>query len=366
MPMTEQVVRDVKSAGASPSGSRLEFYTKLPKVHIHTHILGMVQAKTVVDLANENAVDIGVRDPNELYKYYDFRAFVDILHKIAAVMRKEEDFSRVMYEALAEDYRESRVLYSEIFVQTAIHVMFGVPFEVVIEGYQHGVRRAEREFGVKARLIEGINRSLAPFHALTTVQKLVAAKPDYFIGIGLEDFELSGPPELFAPAFELARAEGLHRTAHAGEHGPARNIVTALETLKCERIDHGYQAVTDPSIFFRLADNGVHFTVCPTVSSRQGWSQPQSHVLERMRDGGMWISVNADDPAIINTTLAKEYLRAQEVLGADERDLAAISLAAIDATWLPGSEKRVLREAFIEEYRRLPELSGGISRFSGL
>lgn len=334
------------------------FYSKLPKVHLHTHVLGMVKAETVIDLARANRVDIGVENPAELYTYYDFRVFVDILLKVAAVMRREEDFSRVMYEAIAEDYRSSRVLYAEIFVQSATHLLFGVPYEMVIAGYEDGVRRAEQDFGIEVRLIEGINRTLPPFHALDTVRKLVARKPDRFIGIGLEDFELAGPPELFVAAFDLAKAEGLHRTAHAGEHGSPQNVITALGSLKCERIDHGYQIVTDPAIFYRLVDNGVHFTACPTVSSRQGWNRPEGHVLKRMRAGNAWLSINADDPAIINTTLAREYELAQGFMGATPAEMAAISLRAIDATWLSAAAKVALRKRFLAEFAALPELAG--------
>lgn len=333
------------------------FYAKLPKVHLHTHILGMVKAETVFDLSRANGVDIGIEDPADLYRYYDFRAFLDILAKIAAVMRREEDFSRVMYEAVAEDYRASRVLYSEIFIQTSMHLLAGVPYEVVIAGYEEGVRRAEREFGIEVRLIEGINRELPPYNALDAVRKLVARKPDRIIGIGLENLEAAGPPEFFVDAFALAKAEGLHRTAHAGEHGPPQNIVTSLGKLNCERIDHGYQSVMEPTIFYRLTDNGVHFTVCPTVSSRQGWNRAEGHVIKRMHDGKAWISINSDDPAVINTTLAREYALAQEFLGATPVDLATISLRSIDATWLPSSGKAALRQRFKEEFAALPELS---------
>ena len=341
---------------ASPQG----FHARLPKIHLHCHILGMVRAQTVIDLANANNVHIATRDPGELYKYYDFRSFIDILTQVAAVMRTEADFSRVMYEAVAEDFQTSRVLYSEIFVQAAAHMMFGVPYEVIICGYEDGVRRAEREFGIRVRLIESVNRTLPPFYALEMVRKLLARKPDYFIGIGLEDFELAAPPGLFEPAFDLARAAGLHRTAHAGEHGPAQNIISTLVELHCERIDHGYQAITDPSICYRLADNGIHFTACPTVSSRQGWARPEGHVLKRMHEAGLWLSINADDPAIIQTTLAREYALAQHFMGLTERELAALSLRAIDATWLPPTEKRSLRQRFLQEFRQLPEISAAL------
>ncbi len=42
---------------------------------------------------------------------------------------------------------------------------------------------------------------------------------------------------------------GVHRTAHAGEFGPAENIREAIEQMKVERIGHGYATVKDEEIY---------------------------------------------------------------------------------------------------------------------
>ena len=42
---------------------------------------------------------------------------------------------------------------------------------------------------------------------------------------------------------------GIHRTCHAAEMGPARNVRIAVETLNAERIGHGYHIVDDDDVF---------------------------------------------------------------------------------------------------------------------
>ena len=334
----------------------LKFYSRLPKVHIHSHVLGMVAPETVLALAAKYKVNLGTSDPERLYAYYDFGGLVDLLSKIASVIRDEEDFSRVIYEAVKADYEQDRVLYAELFFQTSYHFLFGVRYRTLLVGFVDGLQRAERDFGVRVRLIAGINRQLPPYIATHVVREVVANPSPYVIGIGLEDYEAFGAPEAFVEAYRLAESAGLHRTAHAGEHGPPENIVRALTVLRCERIDHGYQIVSDPSIAYRLAENNIHFTVCPTVAGRQGWARADGHVLKHMRDRGLWISINADDPAIIKTTLSREYAVAEKFMLATRAEMVALSLRAIEATWLPEDEKRTLRDRFLVEFSASPEL----------
>jgi adenosine deaminase len=341
-------------ADAQVTEDDIAFYARVPKVHLHSHILGMVAPATVLDLAQKYGADLGTDDPARLYIYYDFGGLVDLLSKIASVMREEADFSRVIYEAVKAGYQQDRVLYAELFIQTTYHFLFGVRYPTMLAGFADGLKRAERDFGVRTRLIAGLNRQLPPEIATHVVREVVANPSPYVIGIGLEDYEAAGPPEWFAAAYRLAENRGLHRTAHAGEHGPAENVVRALTVLKCERIDHGYQVGMDPALAYRLAENGVHFTTCPTVAGRQGWARDDGHILKRMRDRGLWISINADDPAIIGTTLSREYAIAAKAMGVTRAEMIALGLRAIDATWQSAAEKDELRRRFTVELATLP------------
>ena len=54
-------------------------------------------------------------------------------------------------------------------------------------------------------------------------------------GLGLDSTELGWPPSLFKAAFDLARSEGLHCVAHAGELSShkAPNLALELEWMRC-------------------------------------------------------------------------------------------------------------------------------------
>lgn len=328
------------------SGEEIAFYAQVPKVHLHSHVLGMVPAATVLELAQINGIDLRGHTSESLYHYYDFKRLVGILSDVASVMKTASDFSRVIYEIIEKSYRVENVRYSELFVQTTYHLLYGVAYREMVDGFSDGIRRAEQDFGVRCRLILGLNRQLPGPIASHIVRQAIDYPSPHVIGIGLEDFEGFGPPEDFVEAYAMAKAAGLHRTAHAGEHGPPENIIKALTLLGCERIDHGYRAVTEPGTAYRLADNGVHFTVCPTVASRQGWAKPEGHVLKQMRDYGLWMSINSDDPEIIASNLNREYALAAKFMGVDRATMVDISTAAIEAAWLTAEEKAALRTSF--------------------
>ena len=332
--------------------SETRFYAKLPKVHLHSHILGMVPVKTFVELAEKHSLQLGGKAPEELYRYYDFKRFVEILSDIAAVIQDEEDYSRVIHDSIVEAYQKERVLYSELFVQVTYHLIYGTSYQKMISGFVDGIRRAEKELPVRARLILGLNRQLPAPMATQIVREAIKYPSEYVIGIGLEDYEGFGPPEDFVQAYALAKSARLHRTAHAGEAGPPQNVIKALTCLACERIDHGYQAVNDPTIIYRLAENRVHFTTCPTVSSRQGWAKPDGHVLKKMYDHGLWISFHADDPAIIGSDLNREYALAAKFIGIGREEMTAIAKRTIDAAWMSEAEKLELHEQFDSELKR--------------
>ncbi|MEN3283351.1 MAG: hypothetical protein V7607_4491 [Solirubrobacteraceae bacterium] len=323
-----------------------EEYRPLPKVQLHCHILGAVPRDTVIALARKNGTRLADADPADIYLYHDFAGLVEILVNVAEVMREPEDFSRVAFEVLRSGFEHDSIIYSELFFQPMYHALMDVPYDLVVEGLLNGIGRAERELGVQARLIAGINRQLPGAMAVQLVEKIIRNGSEYVAGIGLEDYEPYGPPEQFVEAFALARRHGLHRTAHAGEHGGPENVVTCVGALRCERIDHGYHLVEDRAALYRLAGRDVHFTVCPTVCNRQGWYEPEDHVLRQMYEIGLRLSVNTDDPAIIGTDLSTEYAIAAELMGLQPADMLRLSREAIADCWLDDGAKAALTDRF--------------------
>jgi adenosine deaminase len=70
------------------------------------------------------------------------------------------------------------------------------------------------------------------------------------------------------------------------------------------------------------------------------------HPLRRMRDAGLLVTINTDDPAMTGTDLGREYRDVAEALGYDYDEMCRIAVEGIDATWLSEAERRDLRHSF--------------------
>lgn len=193
------------------------------------------------------------------------------------------------------------------------------------------------------RMIKGIDRSKTGDEALAQVRQVVDNPHEYVAGIGLDNLETAGPPERFADAYRLAGEAGLGRTAHSSEHSPsAQNTITCLDLLGCDRIDHGYYVLEDPEVIARVRDEEVVFTVGSTTS-RRSWRPWRRASIRAMLDEGLSIIPCSDDPGMFPTTLSNEYTILNEQIGASQAQMSAMALRAVDACWLPDSEKAALR-----------------------
>ena len=354
----------------------------LPKVDLHCHFLGSVPVGVCVELARRHRVSLPVdlptvyaninspARPNPIYANTRLKVpvsdparepnpsypLLEVSRWVAPLFKDRGDFAQGIHAALAESARGSNVRYCEMFFEPTLFMADGVPYAEIVDGLIEGIRSAKAEFGVVCRLIAGINRAQPPSVAVELVERMLATSRPDVIGIGLEDYELSGPPEKFAEAYGLAKRGGLHRTAHSSEHAPtAQNIVTCLDVLGCERIDHGYFVLEDEDVIARCRDQGVYFT-CIFTTSRRAWRPWRRASIQAMDRAGLRITLGADDPSMFPTTLAREYGIAQSDLGWSDAKLREICLNGIAASWMSDNEKRTLREEFVGKIDALKNL----------
>jgi adenosine deaminase len=334
---------------ASPLADLDEFARRLPKVELHCHLIGAIPVAAYLDIASRNRAPVRSADPSEAYAFTSFEDFLDLYHHICLSLQGQDDFSQAGYEALGRQAKTGNVRYTEMFFSPSDHPQ--VPYRIQVDGLIDGLRAAERDHGIVGRLIPSINRTQAASVARAMVEDVIANPRDEVLGIGMDNDETLGPPARFVDAYQLAEANGLKRTAHAGERGSAKEVAQTIDLLHVDRLDHGYGIVNDPELLSRVRDSGLHFTGCWSVSLIQmGNDNP---ALGRMLHAGLNVSINSDDPAVIPTDLAMEYAGAARTLGLDRSELVRRALAAVDATWMDDSDRLVLRRSLETEIAAL-------------
>lgn len=331
----------------------------LPKAEIHIHLEGAVRPDTAMALARKNGVALAEGGVESLYVYDDLAAFLAVYGRIADSVVTADDFRRITYEML-ESAAAQGCRYMEFFISP--HAHRGVPFGVQFEGIRAGRAEAEADFGIVSRIIPGMNRELGPQAGEDYLDAILAHRGDDVIGLGLDYDEVPHPPEPFAAVFARAARQGLRLTAHAGESGPPASIAGALDALKIERIDHGYSVVEDPALVARCRDAGIAFTCCPSttrVTTRWRDLGAPEHPIRRMKEAGLAVTINTDDPPMFGTDLGREYALAQTQLGFAPADVKAAILTSLDASFLDAGQKRAWRAEWSREIDRALGLAAG-------
>ena len=289
----------------------------LPKAELHIHIEGSLEPELMFQLAHRNGVALphaNVEALRAAYAFSDLQSFLDIYYAGASVLRTEADFydmAMAYFERAAADH----VVHAEVFFDPQTHTERGVPMASVIQGLHRACLAARQRWNLHAELILCFLRHLSQEQAWATLEQALPHR-HLFIGVGLDSSEVGHPPEKFARVFARCRDLGLRIVAHAGEEGPPSYIVSALDVLGAERIDHGVQAEQDPGLMQRLAQQRTPLTVCP-LSNLKLCVVPdlREHNVGRLLDAGLCVTLNSDDPAYFGGYLNDNFIQTFEALG---------------------------------------------------
>jgi adenosine deaminase len=313
------------------------FIAGLPKAELHLHIEGSLEPEMLMSLARRNKVEIPFATVEQVRAAYNFtrlQDFLDIYYQGADVLRTEEDFHDLA-QAYFRRANADSVRHAEIFFDPQTHTARGLPFSVAMEGLLAGMKQAEAELGVSAKLILCFLRHLDEDDAFETLRQ---AEPwlDKLEGVGLDSSEVGHPPEKFARVFAAAGERGLKRVAHAGEEGPPAYVRGALDVLAVDRLDHGNRAMEDEALVARLAREAMTLTVCPLSNFKLCVVKDmRDHPLPEMLRRGLRATVNSDDPAYFGGYVNDNY-RAVAATGRLSRDqIAALARNSFLGSFLP-------------------------------
>jgi len=329
-------------------------FDAIPKVELHCHVEGTIRPQTVVELARKNGRSLPTEDPTELYRYTSLDSFLEIFWLVQSLLADPDDWARAAYESIV-DAAPHGLRYREMFFTPARHLESGQQLRDIVAGLERGIERAEEDTGVRCMLICDIDRSYGPGPAQELVDKTVELRRvglgERVIGIGMDSTERGVDPRAFAGAFDTARAAGFHVTSHAGEDTGPDNIAVALDALGIERIDHGIAILEDPELTARVAQERIPLDVCPNsnvmIANRYGGLA--EHPFRRMREAGLLATLNTDDPAMTDLDLGREYRTVARELAMPWREVTAVALDSVEASWLDQGEKRRMREQFEAE-----------------
>jgi adenosine deaminase len=314
----------------------------LAKAELHIHLEGSIRVRTLRDLADARGAALpSALGADGVWRFDGAEHFIDQYGAVCNLLHDLEGFRRIAYE-LCEDLSAQGVRYAEVVFSPAQHAgrlgdWFG-PIEAVLDGFTAG----ERDTGVIARVEPDVIRDMGPELAEETLQ--VALR---YVGRGVVSLNCAGserrPVAPYADIFRRAVEGGLRSTPHAGEWSGPKNVWDTLTHLRPERIGHGVRSIEDPRLVERLAELAIPLEVCPTSNVATGvYASLEDHPFPRLREAGVIVTLNSDDPAMFGSWVNDEYRAAREVFGYGDADLADIAAASVRASFADDDVKRLM------------------------
>jgi len=324
----------------------------LPKVELHAHLVGSASVPTVLELARRHP-DGGVPTDEaalrEFYAFTDFAHFLEVYIAVDSLVRTADDVEAIASGVLA-DLAEQQVRYVELTVTPDSHLLKGIEPDALAESLVRARLRARQDHGLEVGWVYDIPGELGLESGERTIDWVERWAPEGSVGFGLGGPEIGVPRPQFADVFARARQLGLASVPHAGETTGPQTVWDAVQELGAERIGHGIAAARDTALMRHLAERQIALEVCPTSNVRtRAVATLAEHPWQVLRDAGVLVTLNSDDPGMFDTTLTREYTVASRSFGLGRSELAALVRTALDVSYAPDDVRRRVR-AEVDDY----------------
>lgn len=324
------------------------FIAGLPKAELHVHMQGAASVETVLGLSRRYP-EVGLpqdeQEMREFYRFTDFANFIAVYVVVAQLVRAADDVHDLAL-GLARDLSRVNVRYAEATVTADSHLAVGIAPDALSDALTRGRADAMSRYGVELAWVFDIDGEFGLASGERLLSWCTSFLPEGSVGFGIGGPEADVPRSEFADLFRRARELGLHSVPHAGETvGPAE-IWSSIDLLGAERIGHGIAAAQDPVLMDALGERDIALEVCPTSNiCTRAVPRLEEHPFPALRDAGVRVTVNTDDPGMFSTDLNREYAIANEVFGLDARDLTALARESVRVSFAPdGTKARILAE----------------------
>jgi adenosine deaminase len=303
----------------------LDPHTEL--VDLHIHVGGAVAPHVLWAIAHDSGFKLPVKsywdfcelvyaDPHKVTSLVDY---LDIMHQwTERIQSSPSAIERSVYEIIGKEYRSSRVSLIELRFNPMKRNLGGErDLDYIIAAALRGMDRASLDYGVKAGLIFCLAREFDYELNEILVRKAEKWRDHGVIGIDLagpeqHTLELGSDVDRYRDLFARARAAGLGTTVHTGEttHTGADGVLAVIEKLQPARIGHGIAAADSDEAMRKLVERNIVLELCPSSNLRTHAVSDLAdlrRVFERLRAGGVRLTVNTDGTYLLGTTLRKEF-----------------------------------------------------------
>lgn len=338
------------------------FVHGLPKAELHVHLQGAASVPTILDLARrhpDHGVPTDEQTLREFYAFRDFAHFIEVYIAVNELVRSADDV-RSLVTGLGRDLAGVNARYAEVTVTPDSHLLTGIDPLALREALEEGRAQVLDRHGIELAWVFDIPGELGLESGLRTIDWVERYLPEHSVGFGLGGPEVGTPRPQFVPVFERARALGLASVPHGGETTGPQTVRDCLDLLGAARIGHGIAAAQDPALMAELVERDVPLEVCPTSNiCTRAVATLAEHPFGVLREAGVRVTLNTDDPGMFDTDLDREYLVAHRVFGLGPAELAELAREAVRCSFAPEPTRARLLAEIDAHAAGTPEAAAG-------
>lgn len=339
---------------------RKSFIGKLPKTDLHVHLDGSLRMDTILDLSRHDQVK-GRKahrhfSPAEIKKllkpgkkYSSLVEYLKCFEITLSVMQTREGLTRVAYE-LAEDCARENIKYVEVRYSPMLHMDRGLKLPVIVESVIGGLKKAERDFGIRSGIIICGIRNISPQWSYRLAKLVVEFKYRGVVGFDLAGAEKDFPAKDHLKAFYLIMNNNINSTVHAGEAFGPKSIAQALHYCGAHRIGHGTRLREDPDLLNYVTDHRIPLEICLTSNVQTGTvKRLKAHPFKYYYEYGVRVTINTDNRLISDTSVSQELYLACRDFDLSLENLRDILINGFKSAFIPYNEKVMLLKSSLAE-----------------
>lgn len=138
-------------------------------------------------------------------------------------------------------------------------------------------------------------------------------KPSKVMGIDLSGLEKENPAQNFVSDFYPLFKTSSFITIHAGEEDTAQSIWAAIYLLHANRIGHGLTLQENPDLKDMFKNMKICIEMNPISNTQTNPNIEDSYPFYNFFIEGLNITINTDNPAVSESTLSDEFVKAGEL-----------------------------------------------------
>jgi adenosine deaminase len=325
--------------------TKKEFYKlfkKVPKAEIHLHAEGVISRGLASKLLSRKHPEYkDLKNVDKLFDYNNLKEFIQVFLMIQNSFAKLSDFD-LLFTSVLSYLRKNGVVYAEIFFAPSFFIKNGWDFNEMMDIFLKKIRKIKIKYNIVIKIIIDVSRTFGVDNAMKNLEYVIKHKDKNIIGIGLGGDELKGPAKDFVNVFKVAKENGIHRVAHAGEDDGPNSVWETIKLLDAERIGHGISSIQDAKLVEYLSEKQIPLEICPTsnIFTKKYVEKIEDHPIKDFYKKGVLVTVNTDDPSFFNVDLVDEYWNLYSKLDFSLEDLKQIVINSFKASFMSEKHKK--------------------------